>query len=172
MKPLLTIVLFLSLLCPAKEPVPNLGDRLQWAIPATAFATTLSLRDKEGQEQFLYSASASLAVTCLLKETIDERRPNGGRHSFPSGHTSSAFQGASFIQRRYGWEFGAPAYLAATYTGWSRVENNKHFGHDVLASAALGIVASYSFTTPFGEDTKASLFSDGEAVGVQLSLGR
>lgn len=160
----------LPLLCPAKEPIPLLGDKLQWAIPAAAFATTLTLRDKEGQEQFLYSAGTSLAVTCLLKEVVVEQRPNGGKHSFPSGHTSSAFQGASFVQKRYGWEFGAPAYALAAYTGWSRVENNKHYTHDVIAGAALGIAASYSFTTPFSKETSAGLFSDGEAVGVRLGF--
>lgn len=167
---LLPATLLLPLLCPAKEPIANLGDTLQWAIPAAAFSTSLALRDTEGEQQFLYSAGTSLAMTCLLKEAVPEHRPNGGRHSFPSGHTSSAFQGASFVQKRYGWEFGAPMYALAAYTGWSRVENNKHYTHDVIAGAALGIAATYSFTTPFSEETKAGLFSDGEVVGVRLGF--
>ena len=62
-----------------------------------------------------------------------------------------------------------PAYLGAAYVGWSRVELEAHHPHDVFAGAAVGILSSYLFTTPFGEDSNAGLFYDGETVGVQIN---
>lgn len=153
----------------AEEPIKGAGDILQLLIPASGYAGTWLAGDPEGRGQFYRSAALSLATTYALKYTISEKRPNGGDHSFPSGHTSSAFQGASFIQQRYGWRYGLPAYLGAAYVGWSRVELEAHHPHDVFAGAAVGILSSYLFTTPFGEDSNAGLFYDGETVGVQIN---
>jgi len=152
-----------------EEPIPGAGDVLQLLIPATGYAATWLLDDEEGREQFYWSAGTSLALTYSLKYTIDERRPNGGSHSFPSGHTSSAFQGASFIQQRYGWRYGLPAYLGAAYTGWSRVELEAHHPHDVFAGAAVGILSSYLFTTPWHDDTRLGLFVEGDTIGFQVN---
>ena len=140
----------------ADEPVHGVGDVLQWLIPATGFAATYVHDDAEGRWQFLPSMAVSLGITSGLKEIVHEQRPNGGQHSFPSGHTSSAFQGAAFLQRRYGWKWGIPAYAATTYTGWSRVELKAHYPRDVFAGAAIGILSSYAFTTPYCKDVEVS----------------
>ena len=60
-----------------------------------------------------------------LRVEIRDRRISGrqdakGRPS-PSIHSAVAFAGASYIQRRYGWKFGAPAYALAVDVGWSRI---------------------------------------------------
>lgn len=85
----------------------------------------------------------SVVVTQVLKYSISESRPNGGKHSFPSGHTSAAFSGAEFIRREYGWGWGVPAYLTASYVGWSRLETHSHRLDDVLAGAAIGILSNH-----------------------------
>ena len=41
--------------------------------------------------------------------------------SFPSDTSALAFAPAQFLWQRYGWEYGLPAYAAATFVGWSRV---------------------------------------------------
>jgi membrane-associated phospholipid phosphatase len=66
------------------------------------------------------------------------------RLSFPSGHTSAAFCAATLIERNSGPAAGALAYLAATATGFSRVEAGKHFPSDVLAGAAIGTLIAGS----------------------------
>lgn len=76
-----------------------------------------------------------------IKYAAQRRRPDGGPHSFPSGHTSSAFATASVIQRRYGWKAGAPLYALGGYIAASRLQENQHYLSDVVFGAALGIVA-------------------------------
>ena len=88
----------------------------------------------------------------LLKSeaAIDKTRPDGDCcDSFPSGHASFTFMGASFLQRRYGWKYGLPAYAAATFVAYSRVEADRHFVEDVVAGAAIGFLSSYYFTTRY-----------------------
>lgn len=126
------------------------GDLLQILLPVSGFATTFIIDDKKGREQFYDSFLTTIGTTTLLKVAIDKPRPgNTGGHSFPSGHTSAAFQGAAFIHKRYGWEYGIPAYIAAGYVGWSRVEAQKHYWSDVAAGAAIGILSADYFTTPY-----------------------
>ena len=154
----------------AGEPIPHTGDVLQWLIPATGFAATYLHDDPEGRRQFLPSMLTAFGATTVMKYAVNERRPNGGHLSFPSGHTSSAFQGAAFLQQRYGWKWGIPAFAAAAYTGWSRVELKAHYPHDVFAGAAIGILSSYVFTTRYCKDVALSAFAENGTIGVQLGL--
>jgi len=147
--------LFLILLCSissnatAADNIEKTGDALQILIPAIAYGTTFYLDDNEGRNQFYTSFAATLGITQILKYSIDKKRPNGSDRSFPSGHTSAAFQGASFIHKRYGLKFAIPAYIGASFVGYSRVESNNHYVEDVLAGAAIGIASSFYFSTPY-----------------------
>ena len=136
-----------------EHAVETVGHVLHYALPATAGLTTLFLKDKEGSKQFLKSFAANLAVTYTMKYAFNKPRPEGATDglAFPSGHTSAAFQGASFIQRRYGWKYGIPAYLLAGYVGYSRIEglNDRHDGWDVLGGIIVGVGSTYLFTTPY-----------------------
>ena len=136
-----------------ERTVEATGDILHYALPAAAGLTTLIIKDKEGSKQFLKSFAANLAVTYTLKYAFNKPRPEGATDglAFPSGHTSTAFQGASFIQRRYGWKYGIPAYILAGFVGYSRIEgiNDRHDGWDVLGGIIVGIGSTYLFTTPY-----------------------
>lgn len=60
--------------------------------------------------------------------------------SFPSGHTTTAFAVASVLACGYKdkiW-IGITSYTIATLVGLSRVNDNEHWGSDVIAGAALG----------------------------------
>ena len=133
----------------AGDAVETAGDILQYVIPATAGGLTLGYKDYRGTLQFGESFALTEGVTYGLKYTVDETRPNGGSQSFPSGHTSVSFCGAEFIRKRYGWEMGIPAYAAASFVAYSRVEANEHYPHDVIAGAAIGILSSFIFTRPY-----------------------
>lgn len=152
----------------ATDVVEIAGDVLQYVLPATAAGMTLVYKDGKGVLQFGESAALTLGVTYGLKYIVDEERPNGGSQSFPSTHASISFSSAEFIRKRYGWEYGVPAYLAATFVAYSRVESRDHYAHDVIAGAVIGIVSSYVFTTPFiGLQIQPD--TDGRYWGVRLS---
>ena len=129
------------------------GDILQLALPTIAGLTTIIKKDWEGTKQFALSYGTSFIVTHSLKKIIRKERPEDRKlfDAFPSGHTTSAFSGATFIQRRYGWNYGKLAYLGATIVGVSRMEgpDGWHDHWDVLAGAVVGIGSTYLFTTPY-----------------------
>jgi membrane-associated phospholipid phosphatase len=130
--------------------VETAGDVTLVTLPATAIATTLLIKDHEGLGQFAEGFFLNKILTFSIKGIVGRERPDGdGFDSFPSGHTSTTFQSASFIQRRYGWKYGIPAYALATFTGFSRVNADRHYVADVLVVAALGIGCTYVFTTPY-----------------------
>ena len=141
------------------------GDILQLALPATGALISILKKDCEGTKQLAISYGTTIALTYALKHTIRKQRPEGRNRfdSFPSGHTSSAFSGASFIQRRYGWGYGIPAYVLASIVGISRMEapDEYHDGWDVLAGAAIGIGSTYLFTKPYEEPRLEMGFSAG-----------
>ena len=134
--------------------VEKTGDILQVALPLSAFASTFIYKNNDnGSIQCLKTIGSTFVVTHSLKRIINKERPNGGGLGFPSGHTSSAFSGAAFIDRRYGLKAGVPAYLLACFVGWSRVETEHHDYWDVLAGASLGFISGYFFTTPINHTT-------------------
>lgn len=77
-----------------------------------------------------------------LKHAVGRSRPDGGRYSFPSGHTSSAFATADILLQRFGWRAGAAAYAAAAYVAASRLSERQHYPSDVVFGAALGIASA------------------------------
>jgi len=137
------------------------GEALSAAVPATALLMTVLKKDKEGSVQFLESYAAASAAALGLKYTINERRPNGKDRSFPSFHATSAFAGASFIQFRYGWTYGIPAYIAASAAGAARIASKDHWVQDVLAGAALGIASNALIIKPYKSLTVAPVAENG-----------
>ncbi|MEN8790336.1 MAG: phosphatase PAP2 family protein [Flavobacteriaceae bacterium] len=160
-----------------ERTVEATGDILHFALPAAAGLTTVILKDKEGGIQFIKSFTANMVATYALKYAFDKPRPEGATDglAFPSGHTSVAFQGASFIQRRYGWKYGIPAYLMAGFVGYSRIEgiNDRHDGWDVLGGILVGIGSTYLFTTPYENKNLDITFSSADGyytIGVKYQF--
>lgn len=78
------------------------------------------------------------AASSVLKFGFDRRRPSGGSHSFPSGHTCVAFCTVPVLAEHLGWWVAAPVGVLATSTGLGRIEEGRHYLSDVLFGAALG----------------------------------
>jgi membrane-associated phospholipid phosphatase len=152
----------------ARGDIETAGDIIQLAIPAIGYGTTWYLDDEEGRNDFYKSLVTNTTLTHVIKAIVDRERPNGGRHSFLSGHTSSAFQGAAFIHKRYGWEYAIAPYIGATFVGYSRVHANKHYVSDVVAGAALGLASSWFLTTEYEGYTVTPKVDVG-MIGVSIS---
>lgn len=144
------------------------GDILQYVLPGAAAGLTAANWDMHGALQFGESAAMTLGTTYGLKYAVDETRPNGGSQSFPSAHTSISFCAAEYMRKRYGLEWGLPAYALASWVGYSRVEAGEHHPHDVIAGASIGIVSSYLFTKPY-KGWQIELNGDGKWFGFKLS---
>ena len=143
-----------------KDAIETTGDVFLVSIPVAALSTTLIKKDWQGTWQFTKSMLLNQVVTFGLKKGINKDRPgNNGDNAFPSGHTSTTFQGASFIHKRYGFKYSIPAYLAAGYTAFSRIDANKHDGWDILAGTIIGIGSSYLFATPYQKKYMEVTFS-------------
>ena len=148
----LVVILFVMLVpvnCFADSNIEAAGDVLFVFMPVTAYGSTFYAKDKEGRREFYKSFVASGLTTIGLKSIVTKPRPdNSDNNSFPSGHASTTFQAAAFIRKCYGWKYGIPAYAGAAFVAYSRVYADKHYVEDVLAGAAIGIIASEIFTTP------------------------
>ena len=129
----------------------RIDDYLQFFGPAMTVG--LKLGGYEGRSDWprlLASAGMSYALMAVLvngiKNTAKEMRPDGSSaNSWPSGHTATAFVGATMLHKEYGltrspW-FSVAGYGVATATGVMRVLNNRHWVSDVMSGAGLGILS-------------------------------
>src|SRR5438445_8770172 len=70
-------------------------------------------------------------------------KPFSGADAFPSGHTTMAFALAVAVADEIRRPWASVALCAAAAgTGWSRLNDNKHWLSDVMAGAALGAPAA------------------------------
>lgn len=137
----------------AQENFPYSGhidDYIQYAPGVAVYA--LNAFGVKGKNNF-GNRTAILAKSLLLNELIvsslkvgvNEERPNGGEHSFPSGHTSTAFALAQFMHHEFGdksiW-YSIGAYSCATTVGIMRVAKNAHWISDVVAGAGFGMLST------------------------------
>jgi membrane-associated phospholipid phosphatase len=135
----------------AKDALSTYADIAQFAIPGTAGAISIARKDGEGFLQLGIGSGITYGVTRAFKFGINSERPNGGDHSFPSGHTSGAFSGASYLHYRYGWKWGLPAYVAASVVGYSRVRDDDHYWYDVVGGAVIANAIAYALTDRIDE---------------------
>jgi membrane-associated phospholipid phosphatase len=123
----------------AADATETSGDVLRVLIPAAAVAVAWRRDDDAGIRQFARAFVGAVGTTYVLKPVVDQERPNGGSNGFPSGHATTAFAGAAFLHRRYGWRDAWWAYALAGWTGWTRIDADEHDLGDVLGGAAVAI---------------------------------
>lgn len=165
MKTIILALIFITNLY--SSSTEKLGDALRIVLPTVAIGSTFYFKDQEGRNQFYKSFVTTTALTYALKYSVKKERPNNqDNHSFPSGHTSIAFQGATFIHQRYGLRYGILAYLAAGYTGYSRVHSNNHDLEDVLAGALIGSLSAYVFTSKSSMHFKPLIAADSYGLSI------
>ena len=125
---------------------------------ATALGVAIAKHDTEGLKQLGLSTATCLALNYGLELCIKKDRPDGtGHHAFPSTHTAVAFNGSTFLMKRYCWEWGVPAYVVSSFVAWGRVHTDRHDWWDVLGGAAIGAGSAFIFTRPFVKDVDVAI---------------
>jgi len=150
------------------------GDVLQIALPLAGLGGTYIADDEEGRWMLLKGYTLNMATVHTTKQLVEKWRPRGqNADTFPSGHTASAFGGATFIQTRYGYKYGIPAYALAAFTGYSRVSSENHYADDVVAGASVAMLSNWAFTEPFVDDvTLSASVKDGDVkVAANIPIG-
>lgn len=156
----------------AVSPLYYPGVTATWRLGGMLFADAIGLHDYSAASygrllRFHQALYYTKVVTHLAKRNIQRYRPdNSDTYSFFSGHTSTAFATSTFLyletndfidglaQRRdgqlpllspRGWKrvsFGV-FYGWASYVGFSRIHDKKHYLSDVIVGAASGTLVSY-----------------------------
>lgn len=130
------------------------GDSWFW-LPGLGLIWLFSRGEWHTRSALLAGAVFGLAVLVMvIKFTVKRSRPPGewgavyrrtDPHSFPSGHAARAF-----LLMALAWALG-PQWLAILLTIWaplvslSRIATGMHYFSDVLAGAAVGLVAAQIF---------------------------
>jgi len=170
----------------AQEMSNDLWSGLQTASVLSTLATpggddALSYLDAKGRALLVRAAASEVRsqTTSRLKRGVGRPRPDDTDDlSFPSGHTSAAFNHAAWTAMaleempidedvRTGMQW--TAYAAAVVTGWARIEGGRHYPSDVLAGAALGNFTArffqHAFLGPADPDApQISVSSDGDTL--------
>ena len=122
------------------------GDQLGQGIPNILyFLGAEALGEGHLAGLMLRASLISGLTTDVLKYTIREKRPDSNnKNSFPSGHSTMAFSFASMVGEIHGINYGIPAYLMATFVGYSRINDNKHYLFDVASGALIGTMYGLS----------------------------
>lgn len=119
-------------------------------LAATLGLKALGVESRSSWARMAVSGAAGgaimLAATQSMKHIISTRRPdNSDDHSFPSGHTATAFVTATILHREYGHIHplvSIGGYATAAATGIMRIRKNRHWARDVAAGAGIGILAT------------------------------
>ena len=129
----------------------HLDDYMQYAPAAVMLGMKVAgVQSRSSWGRMLVSDAFSAllmgGVVNTMKQTTNVERPDGSnKHSFPSGHTATAFMTATMFTKEYGHKspwVGVGAYSVATATGLMRMANNKHWLSDVLTGAGIGILST------------------------------
>jgi len=129
----------------------HIDDYLQFLGPVTTIGLKLcGVEGRSDWPRFWVSSAMTYGIMGIfvnsIKYTAKEMRPDGStRNSWPSGHTATAFCGATILHKEYGltrspW-YSVLAYTSATATGVMRVLNNRHWVSDILSGAGIGIMS-------------------------------
>jgi hypothetical protein len=135
---------------------------------------------------FLYGQVIMALTVSTMKKYTHVQRPDGSSYnSFPSGHTATAFSGATFLHKEYG-QYRDPMYSVFGYTmaaatGMGRQLNNRHWISDVLVGAGIGILSTelgyviadklhgnWGVNAPFPQSKYADYFHNPSFIEVKL----
>ncbi len=138
---------------PTFKVITNSVAPISIATPVIIFSVGLINKNENLQKKGIFVGETFVAnafVTLALKYSVKRDRPyitypyidkqtSEGSYSFPSGHTSTAFQTATSLSLAFPkWYIIAPSFIWASSVGYSRMHLGVHYPSDVLAGAVIG----------------------------------
>jgi len=132
-------------------PKTTIDDILQHAPILMIYGTDLALgQDKSTigrhTRHLITTQALTLGTMLLSKAIFNNKRPNGGSHAFPSGHTAYAFASAGVMYHSFKEEHPLIAYsgyVPAIVVGAYRMIKDKHWISDVFVGAGMGLLFSH-----------------------------
>ena len=164
---------------PAKDSTfQTAGTYVAIALPVVAGGIAVWKDDWTGVKQLTAVTVLTVGTAYALKHLVRECRPfahpcshnSTNWDSFPSDTAALAFAPAGFLWGRYGWSYGLPAYAAAEFVGYSRVDAKKHHWWDVATSAAISLGYNELITTRYHKRYGFSSDLEASPDGVYASL--
>ena len=162
---------------PSKS-IESAGTAVAIAMPLVAGGITVWKDDWRGTAQLVVVTTLTVGTALALKHLVRECRPfakpctPGGNNwdSFPSDTSALASAPASFLWKRYGWEYGLPAFAASEFVSYSRVQAKKHHIWDVLTSTVISIGYNQLITTRYHPRNSFYSSLDASPDGVYASV--
>jgi len=156
------------------------GQLLYWSGLASLTGVQYAVKGLVGRQRPLWWLAPDLAAQRSGASRSTERQ------SFWSGHASSAFYAATFLNLRArdamrrelapddfdDWAWAPPAVLFtwATWVAYSRIHAHQHYLTDVLVGAGVGTALALLFES-FGESSDANEPSGGKTAIPLISFG-
>jgi len=157
-----------------RSSVETPGKAVAFALPLVAVGVSLAHHeDWDGVAELGVSTAATLGAAYLLGHIVREQRPDHSDfHSLPSDTAALAYAPADYLWARYGWQYGVPAYAAALFVGYSRVDAKKHHWYDVAASSAIAFGVNYAIVTRYRETNQYNVYgsADPDSVGLHVTM--
>ena len=158
--------------------IESAGTYVAIALPVVAGGIAVWKDDWTGVKQLTAVTVLTVGTAYALKHLVRECRPfahpcshdSNNWDSFPSDTAALAFAPAGFLWGRYGWQYGLPAYAAAEFVGYSRVDAKKHHWWDVVTSAAISFGYNQMITTRFHPRNSFYTSLDASPDGVYASV--
>ncbi len=158
----------------AASSLESIGTDVAIAMPVLAAGVAYGHdQDWNGIAELGVDTIGTVGVAYGLKHVIREERPDHSDfQSMPSDTAALAFAPAAFLWDRYGWEWGVPAYAAAAFVGYSRVDAKKHHWYDIAASAGLAWGFSRIFTREYHRryQVYSDLYASPDGAFVKVSM--
>ena len=80
----------------------------------------------------------------IVKHLANEERPDGSDDlSFPSSHALETFSAATSLALAFGKSLGLPAFAAAGWVSYGRLQADRHHLRDVLVGGLAGAASAW-----------------------------
>lgn len=133
------------------------GKLVAYAMPISAAAVTIYKKDWDGLLQLTVVTGLTYGTAYGLKQLVKSCRPYAkpcvhggpGWDSFPSTTSALSSAPSSFLWRRYGWEWGLPAFIISKYPSYALQHSHKNKLVDSLATMGISWGYNYLLTTRY-----------------------